>query len=71
VTVLDRVPVDEITARARQVNLGRVLLGLIAGFFWLAGWAAGRLSLAVIWCVLAVKVGWEAGRSRGGPAGTG
>ena len=71
-TALDqRVPVDAITAQARQVRAGRLLLTLIAAVFYAIGWAAGRVFLAVVWCAVAVKVGWQAGAVRGGPAGAG
>lgn len=67
---LDRVPVDRITAEARQIRLGRLLLTLVAGLFWLIGWVAGKAALAVVWCAVAVKVGWQEARTaRRGPAG--
>lgn len=61
-TVLSRVPVDEITAEARQSHPGRTLLTVIAAVFYLIGWLAGRTVLAVAWCATAVKVGWQEGR---------
>jgi hypothetical protein len=75
VTVLDRVPLERITAETRQVQPGRLLLTLIAGFFYLIGWTAAKLLVGVVWCCVAVKVGYlEAGgpvkRKAGrGPAG--
>lgn len=70
---LDRVPVDRITAEARQVRLGRLLLTAIAGLFWLVGWTVGKAALAVVWCAVAVRVGWQEARVQGGtprgPAG--
>ena len=60
---LDRVPVDRITAEARQVRLGRLLLTLIAGLFWAIGWTVGKLALGVVWCAVAVKVGWQEARN--------
>ncbi len=69
-TVLDRVPLDDITAQARQVRLGHVLLTLLAGFFYVIGWTVGRLFLGVVWCGVAVRTGWKAGRASG-PAGSG
>jgi hypothetical protein len=70
-TITQRVPLDEITAQARQVRLGRLLLTLIAAVFFGLGWMAGRFFLGVAWCAVAVKVGWQAGAARGGPARTG
>ena len=74
-TVLDQVPLQRITAEARQVQVGRLLLTLLAGVFYLIGWLVARLLLGVVWCCVAVKVGYlDAGgpvrkvRTRG-PAG--
>jgi len=70
-TVLDRVPVDEITEQARQVRPGRALLTLIAAVLFGLGWVTSRvfavLWLGFIWSWTAVRVGWEAehGPSRG------
>lgn len=70
-TVLDRVPLDDITTQARQVRLGRLLLTVLAGFFYAAGWIVGRLFLGLIWCAVAIRAGWREGRAHGGPAGHG
>lgn len=68
--VLDRVPVERITAEAREVQFARTLLTLIAGFFYAIGWLAGKvlgtLFLAVVWSWTAVKVGWVEARAREG-----
>jgi len=69
--VLDRVPVDEITAQAKQVKFGRAVLTLIAAVLFGLGWVTSRafavLWLAFAWSWTAVRVGWEAehGPSRG------
>ena len=70
-TVLDRVPVDAITERARQARPGRTLLTLIAGVLFGAGWLAAK-AFAVVWLAgtwswTAVGVGWQSahGPSRG------
>lgn len=64
--VLDRVPVDRITLEARQINLGRLLLTLIAGLLYGIGWTAAKtvkvLALVLVWCLAAVKVGWQEAR---------
>lgn len=66
--VLDRAPVERITAEARQVQFFRTLLTLIAGILygigWLAGKVLGALWLAVVWSFTAVKVGWVEARAR-------
>lgn len=67
-TVLERVPLDAITAQARDVRPGRVLLTVIAALFFAVGWIAGRMFLAAVWCAVAVKVGYQAGAVHGGPA---
>jgi hypothetical protein len=69
--VLDRVPVDEITAQARAVRPGRAALTLAAAVLFGLGWVTSR-AFALLWLVFAwswtaVRVGWEAehGPSRG------
>jgi uncharacterized membrane protein YedE/YeeE len=63
-TVLARVPVDEITAQARQVRPGRTVLTVIAAVLFGLGWVTARVFsvpwLAVMWCGLAVREGWQA-----------
>lgn len=68
-TIAERIPLDEITAQARQVHVGRVLLTLIAAVFFGLGWAAGRMFYGLAWCGVAVRVGWQAGRQAGGAHG--
>jgi hypothetical protein len=63
-TVLERVPVDRISAEARQVQLGRTLLTLLAGFFYVLGWLAGKAIGGLAWCAAAVKVGWQEARPK-------
>lgn len=58
---------DRITAEARRIHLGRLLLTLLAAVLYGAGWGTrtvlGAVWFSVTWCVAAVKVGWiEAGR---------
>jgi hypothetical protein len=63
--VLDRVPVDEITAQAKQVKFGRAVLTLVAAVLFGIGWVTSRafavLWLAFAWSWTAVRVGWESG----------
>ena len=69
-TITQRVPLDDITRQAREVRFGRVLLTVLAAVFFGLGWAAGRFFLGIAWCLIAVRVGWQAGAARGGPART-
>lgn len=68
--LLDRVPLDQITREARHVRPGRVVLAVIAGFLFGVGWllarSLGLAWLAVAWCAVAVKIGWQAGKAHGG-----
>ena len=65
-----RIELDEITAQARQVRFGQVLLTILAAVFFGLGWVVGRFFLGLAWCAVAVKLGWQAGAARG-PAPTG
>jgi len=69
-TIAERVQVDQIARQARDVRFGRVLLTVLAAFFFSIGWATGRFFLGVAWCAVAVRVGWQAGRAHGEPART-
>jgi hypothetical protein len=67
VTLVGRVPLEEINTQARQVEFGRVLLTVIAAVLFGVGWLAGKtfslLWLGLAWSVVAVKVGWKQGRA--------
>lgn len=60
----DTIPVDEITAQARDARPARTLLTIIAGVLFGLGWLAARvfavLWLALTWSATAVRVGWKA-----------
>jgi hypothetical protein len=64
-TLAERIPLDEIDARAREVRPGRTVLTLIAGALFGAGWVAAKAFavawLALTWSWAAVGVGWQAG----------
>lgn len=66
--IFDRIPVDRINTEARQINLGRALLTLVAGLLYAIGWIVARttiyLWIAITWCVAAVKVGARDGWQR-------
>ena len=69
-TVFSRVPVDRITVEARDVHMGRVLLTVLAAFFFAIGWVVAKFFLGCAWCGVAVKVGWQEARAGGTrPAG--
>jgi len=63
-TVLDRVPVDEITDQARQVRPARTLLTVIAAVLFGLGWVTARvftvLWFSAMWAGVAVREGWRA-----------
>lgn len=58
-----RVPVDEITAQAREVRPGRVVAGLIGGLLFVIGWVLAKswrvAFFAGAWCAVAVRTGWR------------
>lgn len=62
----EQIPLDRITAQARQVRFWRtvltVLAGLLFGVGWLVAKAFGVMWLAVAWSAAAVKVGWQEAR---------
>jgi len=63
-------PLDEITAQAREVRPGRTLLTMIAAVFFAVGWVVAKAWLSVAWCAVAVRLGFRAGRGTavtGGP----
>lgn len=65
-TVLDQVPLERISAQARQVHVGRLLLTVLAGFFYAVGWTAAKVVLGVVWCCVAMKIGFQEGRKAAG-----
>jgi hypothetical protein len=72
--VMTHVPLDRITAEAREVEIGRTLLTLVAGVLFAIGWVAakvvGALWLAVAWSATAVRLGWSEARASQAPRGT-
>jgi hypothetical protein len=69
VTVLDRVPVDRISVQATALRLLPVLLSILMAPFFVLGWTAARLWLAVRWMIAAVVVGFKVGLEGGARAG--
>ena len=72
-TVLGRVPVDKISARAAQIDAGRTLLRLLGGLlFLLAFLPAKGLRMtwtSLVWAGAAVAVGWSEGWMKPTPTG--
>lgn len=67
-TTLDQLmDTDRITREAREVQFGRTLLTIIAAVLFGLGWIVAKtftvLWLVVTWSAVAVKLGWQAGRS--------
>lgn len=71
--VLDRVPVDRITARAAQIRLLPLLLSLCALPFvalgWTVFWVVTAAMVAVRWTAAAFLVGYEMAREQRKRAG--
>ena len=68
----DRIPVDEITRRARRARPGHALATVIGAFFfaiaWLVAKAFGVVWFALAWCYMAADEGWRSARGTGRPA---
>lgn len=60
---LDLIPVNDVAARAAEINPVRVLLMVLALplliLGWLAGWTVRGLWLVVSWSLAAAQVGWD------------
>ena len=74
-TLLDRVPLDEITAQARQIRPARTLLTWVGGLLFALGWVA-RKACAVVWfagawAFVAVREGWRDAAGKGVGRGAG
>jgi hypothetical protein len=66
--VLDRVPTDRISARAKALSAGRVALTVVAGVLFGVGWLVaktlGGAWFVLAWCFAAMQVGWTDARGR-------
>ncbi len=67
-TTLDRIPVHAIRTRADQINIGRLLVTLFVGVFWLVGFAARKALRGLAFVAAAIQLGW---RDAGPAEGTG
>ena len=63
-TILDRVPVERISERASDVDIGRPMLSLLMLPFLALGFAAALMWTAAEFAWAAVLTGWDAGRIR-------
>lgn len=64
--VLDRVPLERITAEARAISFVRTLLTMIAGILFGLGWVIAKTVQGVwfvaAWTFAAVRLGWREAR---------
>jgi uncharacterized membrane protein YedE/YeeE len=64
--LMDGQRLDRITAEARQVQFGRVVLTVLAAVLFGVGWVVARafgvLWLVAAWTATAVRIGWQEGR---------
>ena len=58
-TLVERVPLNEITAQARQVRFGVTALAVTAFILIMIGRIAGYAWLIPVWCAVAVREGWR------------
>lgn len=66
-SVLERVPLEDIEKRAHEIRIGVLLLTLFVGAFWAAGWAARKAVVGLAFLGAAIGVGWrEAGPRKEG-----
>lgn len=57
--MLDRGTVDQISEEARQVNVGRTLLNVVAFLLIGLGRTVAHLVTAVVWVCIAVRTGYR------------
>ena len=60
--VLDRIPIEKINAEAREINVGRIVLALLALIPFVLGWLCAAAVTAVGWTWTAFKAGWHEAR---------
>lgn len=73
-TVLEYAPterIDAISAQAREVHVGRLLLAFVAATLILLGRCAGGVVNGLVWAALAVREGYRDARAPRGRAGAG
>lgn len=65
------IPLDKIAAQAREVDLRRVVLTVLAALLYAPGWLVGKVFLGVVWACVAVKVGFVEARGPRPPSRAG
>jgi hypothetical protein len=70
-SIVDRIPLERISAQAQQIKLTRVLLYLLSFPFIVVGVTARLLFFVLKWAFAAVLIGWQVGGEalERGPAG--
>lgn len=62
-TLTGRVPLAEVSRRARQIRFGRTMLTLVTGLLFGAGWLAAKVFalawLALAWGFTSARMGWQ------------
>jgi hypothetical protein len=61
VTAVTSDQLDEIGSRARELHFWRTVLTIVASVLFAIGWIVARVWLALAWCMVAVKLGWQSG----------
>lgn len=56
-----QVPVEEITASAREVRFSRVLVTVLLGIFYVTGWVLGHAWTGGVMAAFAIRDGWRDG----------
>ncbi|HEY5986521.1 MAG TPA: hypothetical protein VIV12_09110 [Streptosporangiaceae bacterium] len=63
IRLLGRVPIERIEEQAKPVDLGRLLMLLVVGVFYLLGFVARKVVMVVSvglgWMLAAAKTGWQ------------
>ena len=57
--ITERLDLDELTAQAREVRFGHVVLSVVAWLLVGFGRVLGFAWLVPVWCFLAVRTGWR------------
>ena len=63
IRILERVPLDRIQEQAKPIDVGRLLMVLVVGFFYLCGFTTRKtalvLGVGLGWMLAAVRTGWQ------------
>lgn len=59
----ERIDLDRVEAEAQRIDIGRGVLTLIAGLFYVLGWTLAKLVMGVAtvitWSWAAARIGWQ------------